>query len=226
MDNSTLTPSKATAMQNEALNPICDKCNTDIQDACNTFIEKIKQVWEDQYACEYMDSFKTTIDSIINELSENNKVFSDTLASACGGYATVGNMGEVYEGVPNEYETFLNFSSDEFKTFEDGETFGFKGGDLGSVDEVGQAFSDCADSINGSVSEVQTKVSDEKAFGVEDINTKFGESAGKLVNIVKEKMDNLKTGLDEQLNATKSAYASADDASKNSATIEVDGSGQ
>lgn len=220
MDNSTLTPTKATAMQNEALNPICDKCNSDIQDACNTFIEKVKSVWEDDYACQYMATFKKTIDSIISELSENNGVFNETLQGVCSQYTTVGGMGDdLYQGKPTKYESFLNFNEDEFKTFDDGETFGFKGGDLGSADEVGQAFADCSELINSAMSEVQTKVSDEKAFGVENINSNFGESASNLVKIVKDKLDALKNNLDEQLSATKSAYASADENAKSSSLI-------
>lgn len=201
-ENSTLSPSQANSIQQQ-LNDFLSNCKVKIDNACDSFTAKIQDTWEDPNAMSYMSDFKQAMINVVDELTSNNKVFNQTLQGVCDSYdQTAGRSGSFTEPA-SSFTSNVDVSKIQDK-FED-DSFGFKNPANGAS-QVMDAFEELTSIISSAIEEVRDRIGNVNAFGYKDINRNFGDSAGTLVKIVGDQINNLKTSINENVDKTSQTY--------------------
>lgn len=206
MNNETLSAKQANNII-ESENEILAACKAKMEQANDEFVDAISRVWEDTNAVEFMQTHKANFESFIEELSKNNRIFADTVKEIAMAYIKAGAMTVSVTAAPLALvgRFVVDKVKDTFADSENGDDFGFKNPDSAPA-EVTNAINTLKGKLASAIEEATSKINSINAFGNQQVKLNLAKSAGELVRILSDHINETERTAKDYVAKTAAAY--------------------
>lgn len=205
MNKETLSMNQAIKIMVQT-NQIMSNCKAKLEEQNDDFVKRVSELWEDKNAVEYMKAHKKIFEDMIDQLSHNNGIFRDTLAGIADAYAAAGGMAvKMTETAVKLTPNILVEAVKEFFGDGNGDDFGFKDPVTGP-EKVMEAFSTLKSAINNIMSQTITEIKGINAFGNTEVRNNLAQSAGEIVKLFKDRIEQDEKIVKQHLDETASKY--------------------
>ena len=201
------------------LNRIMTSLKTTIENKDGEFINKLSKVWEDKNAVEFIQKHEKSMHSLIDNLNKNMSTFVETVKNIAEAYSKAGGMNLSMSEVAQKLS--INVPKDVIKEFfgdGNGDDFGFKDPSKGA-DQVLDAFQELITAIEKAVTDAINQIKSINAFGNKNVQMNLAQSAGNMVSIVKNNIEENKNTIKEYVDATAQGYTKIGSSAETSAKI-------
>lgn len=206
MANETLSPSQAKSILNET-EKIMNNLQNKILIKNNEFIEKLRQIWEDFNAVEFIKSHKINMESLLCNLGTNTSHFGDTVVDIANSYAKVGgniiSVGTIGKLIKPDID--ISKVQDHFADGESGDEFGFRNPESGASQTM-DAFNNLKNEISQLMTEAVSEINSINAFGNQNVKANLAKSAGKIVEICEEGIKTSENSIKNLIDQTAQSY--------------------
>ena len=199
-NNETLSMKQAMKIVSE-LNRIMTSLKTTIENKDGEFINKLSKVWED----------KNAVDFVLKHV--------ETVKNIAEAYSKAGGMNLSMSEMAQKLS--INVQKDIIKEFfgdGNGDDFGFKDPSKGA-DQVLDAFQELVTSLEKAISDAINQIKSINAFGNRNVQMNLAQSAGDMVSILKENVNQNKKMIKESVDATAQGYTKIGSSAETSAKI-------
>ena len=217
-NNETLSMKQAMKIVSE-LNRIMTSLKTTIENKDGEFINKLSKVWEDKNAVDFVLKHEKSMHEMIDNLNKNMSTFVETVKNIAEAYSKAGGMNLSMTEMAQKLA--INVPKDVIKEFfgdGNGDDFGFKDPSKGA-DQVLDAFQELVTSLEKAISDAINQIKSINAFGNRNVQMNLAQSAGDMVSIVKNNIEENKNTIKEYVDATAQGYTKIGSSAETSAKI-------
>lgn len=206
MANETLSPSQAQSIIEQA-SSVMSVTNNAIVAKNEEFIDKLSHIWEDENAVTYVGKHKVNFDQLLQELQKNTQTFADTVKDIADGYARVAGNSVSINAVLGKSVGVVDVAkiSNFFADGEGGDEFGFRNPESGAS-QVMDAFDALKTQVTAIASEAVERIQSINAFGNQTVIANLAKSAGKVVQIVEDHINEASQQISQYVEQTAQSY--------------------
>ena len=224
MSKETLSVKQADSIIRE-INDITKETRNKIELTSEEFLTDISHVWEDENAVKFSTKFRESMVKVIDNLSQNNNTFCETVRDIANAYVKAGNIGQSVSAIASKIAIQINSGivKDHFADGENGDDFGFVNPETGP-DQVMASFDTLKTNLKSIAVETNNRIKSINAFGNDQVKLALASSAAGMIGIVEKQIVSSSKSCKELVSESAKRYIQVGQSATSGASIGGDGS--
>ena len=224
MSKETLSVKQADSIIRE-INDITKETRNKIELTSEEFLTDISHVWEDENAVKFSNNFRESMVKVVDNLSQNNNKFCETVKDIANAYVKAGNMGQSVSSIASKLAIQINSGivKDHFADGENGDDFGFVNPETGP-DQVIDSFNTLKTNLKSIAVETNNRIKAINAFGNDQVKLALASSAAGMIGIVEKQIISSSKSCKELVDESAKRYIQVGQSAASGASIGGEGS--